>query len=103
MRSPQAGAATLNGTITAYDGITLTLLTTDGRTLAVQLGNAQYAASIGFSPQVGQSVAVYGFSGNQGLFSAVTVTLDGQVYAFRDEAGRPLWAGGNGRGNGGQH
>jgi hypothetical protein len=96
-------AATLNGTITAYDGLTLTLLTADGQTLAVQLGNAQYAASIGFSPQVGQSVAVYGFSGNQGLFSAVTVTLDGQVYAFRDEAGRPLWAGGNGRGNGGQH
>ncbi|MFZ5818821.1 MAG: DUF2202 domain-containing protein [Chloroflexota bacterium] len=94
------GATTLTGTVTAYDTLTLTVLAADGQTLAVQLGNARYASSIGFNPQVGQNVTVYGFPGDQGLFSAITVTLDGQAYAFRDEAGRPLWSGGNGRGNG---
>ncbi|GAB4505841.1 MAG: hypothetical protein Fur0043_28410 [Anaerolineales bacterium] len=98
-----SGATTLTGSVTAYDTLTLTVLTTDGQTLAVQLGNARFASSIGFNPQIGQNVAVYGFPGDQGLFSAITVTLDGQVYAFRDEMGRPLWAGGHGRGNGGQH
>lgn len=98
-----SGATTLSGSVTAYDTSTLTLLASDGRTLTVQLGNARYASSIGFNPQIGQNVTVYGFTADQGLFSAITVTLNGQVYAFRDEMGRPLWAGGNGRGNGGQH
>jgi len=98
-----AGATTLTGAVTAYDTLTLTILTVDGQTLAVQLGNTRYASSIGFNPQIGQGVTIYGFPGDQGLFSAITVTLDGQAYAFRDEAGRPLWSGGNGRGNGGQN
>jgi hypothetical protein len=37
------------------------------------------------------------------LFSAITVTVDGKAYAFRDELGRPLWAGGKGNGRGGNH
>lgn len=93
-------ASTLTGLVSAYDGTTLSLATSDRSALTVQLGNAQYAASLGFAPQVGQGVSVYGFPGQQGLFSAITVTLDGQTYAFRDDLGRPLWAGGNGRGNG---
>ncbi len=98
-----AGATTLSGTVTAYDTFTLTILTVDGQTLTVQLGNARYASGIGFNPQIGQTVTVYGFPDPQGIFSAITVTLEGQVYTFRDETGRPLWMGGNGRGNGGQN
>jgi hypothetical protein len=79
----------------------LTLVTNDGQTVVVQLGNSQYANSIGFNPQSGQSVTVVGFPGDQDLFSAINVTVDGQTYAFRDELGRPLWAGGNGKGRGG--
>jgi len=29
--------------------------------------------------------------------------VDGQTYAFRDELGRPLWAGGRGNGRSGNH
>jgi hypothetical protein len=94
------GASTITGTVSAYDLATLTVATNDGQTIIVQLGNTSYAQTIGFSPQIGQSVSVYGFPGDQDMFSAITVTIDGQTYAFRDELGRPLWAGGPGKGNG---
>lgn len=95
------GASTITGTVSAYNLASLTVQTGDGQIVVVQLGNSQYASSLGFHPQVGQYVSVYGFPGDQGLFSAISVTLDGQTYAFRDEFGRPLWAGGKGNGRGG--
>ena len=97
------GASTIAGTVSAYDLATLTISTNDGQSVVVQLGNASYAQTIGFAPQIGQSVTVVGFSGDQGLFSAITVTIDGQAYAFRDELGRPMWAGGRGKGRGGSN
>ncbi len=94
------GASTIPGTVSAYDTVTLSVLISDEQTVIVQFGNSHYASSIGFNPQVGQAVSVYGFPGDQGLFSAISVTVDGQTYTFRDELGRPLWAGGRGKGNG---
>jgi len=96
-----SGASTITGTVSVYDLATLTVATSDGRNIVVQLGNASYAQTIGFAPQIGQTVTVVGFPGDQGLFSAISVTINGQTYAFRDELGRPLWAGGNGKGHGG--
>jgi hypothetical protein len=96
-----SGASTIGGTVSAYDLATLTVLGNDGQSVIVQLGNASYAQTIGFAPQIGQSVTVVGFPGDQGLFSAISVTIDGQTFAFRDEMGRPLWAGGRGKGRGG--
>ena len=103
---PQAdisGASTIIGTVSAYDTVNLTILTSDGQTIVVQLGNSFYSQSLGFNLQIGQNVTVVGFPGDQGLFSAISIKVDGQVYAFRDELGRPLWAGGNGKGRGGNH
>jgi hypothetical protein len=106
---PQAnieGATTIHGTVISYDQMGLSLALDDGTALYIQLGNSRYNQSIGFAPQVGEGITVYGFIGDQGLFSAISVTLDsnGQVYAFRSETGQPMWAGGNGKGNGGnQH
>jgi len=98
-----SGDSTITGTVSAYYLATLTVSTSDGQIVVVQLGNASYSQTIGFAPQIGQSVTVIGFPGDQGLFSAISITVDGQVYAFRDELGRPLWAGGNGKGRGGNH
>jgi hypothetical protein len=98
-----SGASTITGTVSAYDLATLTVSTSDGQIVVVQLGNSSYSQTIGFAPQIGQSVTVVGFPGDQGLFSAITVTVDGKAYAFRDELGRPLWAGGKGNGRGGNH
>jgi hypothetical protein len=92
----------LYGKVSAYDQVGLTIITAEGQTISVQLGNSRYNQSVGFAPQVGENVTIVGFLNDLGLFSAVTVTLDsGQVYTFRDAAtGRPAWAGGNGKGGG---
>ena len=99
-----AGATTIHGTVVSFDQMGLSLTLDDGSAFYVQLGNSRYSQSIGFAPVAGEGVTVYGFPGDQGAYSAITVTLDStaQVYAFRDASGRPLWAGGNGNGNGGK-
>ena len=99
-----AGATTIHGTVVSFDQMGLSLTLNDGSAFYVQLGNSRYSQSIGFAPVAGEGVTVYGFPGDQGAYSAITVTLDStaQVYAFRDASGRPLWAGGNGNGSGGK-
>ncbi len=93
-----ANLSTLRGTISAYAYGTLTLVTDDGQTVGVQLGSQRYVASLGFTPQPGQVVTVTGFPGDQGLFTAIQVVMqDGTTYTFRQETGRPAWAGGNGK------
>ncbi len=95
----------LHGTVNGYDLTGLTITTDDGQALYVQLGNSRYSQSIGFAPQVGEGVTVNTFiPGSQDSYSAITVTIDGtgRIYAFRDASGRPLWSGGNGKGNGGK-
>ena len=90
----------LHGTLNGYDLKGLVLTLDDGSALYIKLGNSRYNQSIGFAPQVGQGLTILGFNGEDGLFKAVTVTLDdGRVYSFRTEAGDPLWSG-NGQGNG---
>jgi len=97
-----AGATTIHGVINSFDGFGISITKDDGQALYVQLGNFNYVQSLGFAPQVGTGVTVNGFIGDQGSYTAITVTLDsGQVYTFRDANGRPMWAGGgNGKGHG---
>ncbi|MEW6405232.1 MAG: hypothetical protein AB1649_25855 [Chloroflexota bacterium] len=104
---PQAditGATIVHGIVNAFEITGMSVTLDDGTTLYVQLGGSRYTQSIGFAPAAGEGVTVNGFSGDQALYSAISVTLDstGQVYSFRDASGRPLWAGGNGNGNGGR-
>jgi hypothetical protein len=92
-----ASAKTVHGTVSTYSYGTLTIQIDDGQSLGVQLGNSNYATTLGFVPQAGDKLTVYGFTGDEGLFSAITITTDGsgKVYAFRDATtGRPAWAGG---------
>lgn len=105
---PQAnvsGAVTVHGVVNSYDGMGISFTADDGQALYVDTGNMRYSQSIGFAPVAGDSVTVVMFYGDQGVNSAISVTMDatGMTYAFRSEMGQPLWAGGNGRGNGGSH
>ncbi len=102
---PQAdisGATTVHGIVNSFDltGISVTL--DDGSALYVQLGNSRYSQIIGFAPVAGEGVTINVFPGDQGLYSAITITVDStaQTYAFRDANGSPLWSGGNGQGGG---
>ncbi len=105
---PQAnltGASTVHGVINSYDGMGVSITTDDGQAVYVQLGNPRYNQSIGLVPQVGEGVTMVMFLDDQGSNSAISVTMDatGMTYTFRSETGQPLWAGGNGKGNGGNH
>ncbi len=105
---PQAnisGATNIHGVVNSFDGMGVSITADDGQALYVQLGNSRYNQSLGFAPQAGEGITVNGFIGDQGMYSAISITLDatGQVYSFRDASGRPMWAGGNGNGNGGNH
>lgn len=97
-------ASMIHGIVNSYDLTGMSITLDDGTSLFVQLGNSRYIQSIGFAPIAGEGVTVNGFPGDQGLYSAITVTLDstGVTYSFRSETGQPLWSGGNGNGNGGR-
>jgi hypothetical protein len=111
MQADLTAATTIHGTVVSFDQMGLSLTLDDGSAFYVQLGNSRYSQTIGFAPAIGAGVTVYGFPGDQGAYSAITVTVDAtaQVYAFRDATtGQPLWSGGgngggNGKGGGGNH
>jgi len=98
-----AGATTVHGVVNSFDLTGINITTDDGQVLYVQLGNSRYTQSIGFAPVAGEGLTVVMFPGDQNMYSAISVTVDstGMTYTFRSETGQPLWAGGNGKGNGG--
>ena len=103
---PQAdisSAVTVHGVVSSYDTMGMSFTTDDGQIVYVDTGNPRYSQSLGFAPQVGEGVTVVMFYGDQGVNSAISITMDatGITYTFRNELGQPLWTGGNGKGNGG--
>lgn len=102
---PQAnisGAVTVHGVVTSYDGMGISFTADDGQAMYVDTGNMRYSQSLGFAPVAGDGMTVVMFYGDQGVNSAISVTMDatGMTYTFRTETGQPLWAGGNGNGKG---
>jgi len=97
---PQAGqkeSITLHGVVSNFAAPNFTLITDDGQTVAVQLGNQRFVSDLGMVLQEGDAVTVVGFYETSDSFAVSTLTLDanGQVYMLRDQAtGRPMWAGG---------
>ena len=102
---PQNGLTewlTYSGVVSAYAAPNFTLVTSDGQSIAAELGNTNYVASLGLTLKDGDEVTVVGFiDANGGLaLKSLTLTATGQTFNFRDDTARPLWAGG--QGNGGQ-
>lgn len=98
--NPQAAqkeSITLRGVISNFVAPNFTLITDDGQTVAVQLGNQRYVSDLGMVLQDGDAVTVVGFYETSDSIAVSTLTLDanGQAYTLRDQAtGRPMWAGG---------
>lgn len=90
---------TLRGAVSGYDGRGLILAAdNDGQATYIELGNSRYNRSIGFAPQIGERVTAQVFIPNSKTsYSAVTVIQDstGQIFAFRNAFGQPLWEGKN--------
>jgi hypothetical protein len=98
---PQNGFSewvTYSGTVSAYAAPNFTLLTDDGQSLAVQLGNLNYVSSLGLNLQDGDAVTVTGFVDPDGALAVGQITLaaTGETFTLRGEQGRPMWAGGGG-------
>jgi len=99
--NPQASqneSITLHGVVSNYAAPTFTLITDDGQSIAVQLGNQRFVTDLGIVLQEGDVVTLVGFYETSDSFAASTLTLDasGQIYTLRDQAtGRPIWAGGS--------
>jgi hypothetical protein len=97
---PQAAqneTLTLHGVVSNYAAPNFTLITDDGQSVAVQLGNQRFVSDLGIALQEGDVVTLVGFYETGDTFAASALTLDasGQTYTLRDQAsGRPLWAGG---------
>ena len=84
---------TLEGTVSGLAAPNFTLVTADGESIPVQLGNLSYVNKIGLSLVDGQAVTLVGAYEAGGSLAVQSITVDGQAYDLRDATGRPLWAG----------
>ena len=72
-------------------------LQSNNSTYELHIGNHNYRDEIGIDLQKDENVDVTGFVDKEDV-SVVTIKIDGKEYRFREDDGRPMWAGrGNGR------
>ncbi|MBX3084229.1 MAG: hypothetical protein KF716_21520 [Anaerolineae bacterium] len=107
---------TVSGTITALTNNGVVVQTTDGQSLTVSFGRADFWQTQSITFAAGDAVSMLGFwQGTQFNPGQVTKIATGERIMLRDPNGRPLWAGpgrsqnggngnnnGNGNGTGGQ-
>ena len=96
---------TLNGSLLAFQGGSMTIATDNGEVISFQTGQPRFLAEQGVTFQIGDPVSVLGFyQGEQFSAGEITQLSTNLLVMLRDPNGRPLWAGpGNGNGNGGGH
>ncbi|MCB9134136.1 MAG: hypothetical protein H6636_01830 [Anaerolineales bacterium] len=93
---------TINGTLMAYQGGSMTIATEDGEIITFQTGQPRFFSSQGVTFQVGEEVIVVGFyEGDAFQAGDITQVSTGLRVFLRDPNGRPLWAGSSNNGNGG--
>lgn len=85
---------TLTGTVTALTNREMVVQVDEGAQLVVSRRSWRFAREQGFTPQIGDRLALTGFYEND-EFAAVAMEnlTSGQTAALRDEHGHPLWAG----------
>jgi len=67
-------------------------------TYSLHIGNHEYRDSTGIKLEPGKNASVKGFTKNTDV-AVASITMDNQEYRFRDDNGRPLWAGKGNRRN----
>ena len=92
-----------SGTILELTAVGMTLELADGGDIFIELGPESYWSAQGVTLLAGAQVTVDGFFNGTDYHARAVTTSGGAVLTVRDEAGSPLWSGGNGEGsNGGQ-
>ncbi len=93
------------GTILDLTTVGMTLVLENGSEVYVELGSPEYWQAQGVPLNAGAVVTVDGFFNGTDYHARTVTTSDGMILALRNEAGQPMWSGGNGDGggtNGGQ-
>ncbi len=94
---------TLEGTVADVFGSTLTMQTTGGDLLDLQLGQRNFVDSQGIAFAIGDPISVLGFwQGTAFKAGEITKSQTGQRLMLLDPNGRPLWGGPGRNGAGGQ-
>ena len=87
------------GTVVSMNEEELVLQFQDGQDMVVECKSWTYALELGFTTEIGNELKLYGFYEGEefeiGGFEDLTAQL---LIMVREESGRPLWAGGWGRG-----
>ena len=101
---PADAWVTLEGTVTTFQGATLEMLTTGGKALVLNLGQAGFVESQGITFATGDAIAVLGFWQNDTFRAGEVTKLEtGERLMLLDPNGRPLWGGPGRGGAGGGH
>jgi hypothetical protein len=91
----------LEGTVTSVTPEALVIATTEAGDLIIEGRAWRFALENGYTIQVNQQVRVTGFE-EDGEFKAVSISDGSNQFLFRDQGGRPSWAG-RGQGGGGNN
>jgi len=87
------------GVVVRADATALVVQTADGATVEVSNRPWSFAVAQGFVAEAGDRVALTGFyEGDMFEAAQISDATSGQSVSIRDDAGRPLWAGGGRRG-----
>ncbi|MEZ4667422.1 MAG: hypothetical protein R3E39_05825 [Anaerolineae bacterium] len=92
-----------SGMITDLNSVGMTLTLNNGDEIYIELGPSEFWQSQDVNLNMGASVSVDGFFNGTDYHARTVTTAEGKILALRNEAGQPLWSGGNNNGgNGGQ-
>jgi len=91
--------ATLEGTVASVTPEMLVIATTGAGDIIIEGRAWRYAQEMGYTFQLNQQVSLTGFE-EDGEFKAVSISAGGDQFLFREQGGRPMWAG-RGQGGGG--
>ncbi len=83
------------GTILELTTVGMTLALDDGSEVYVELGSPEYWQTQGVTLNAGGVVTVDGFFNGTDYHARTVTSSDGAILSLRDEAGQPLWSGGN--------
>lgn len=94
-----ASLTTLEGIVASVTPEMLVVTTTGAGDIIIEGRAWRYAQEMGYTFQLHQQVSLTGFE-EDGEFKAVSISAGGNQYLFREQGGRPMWAG-RGQGGGG--
>lgn len=84
-----------HGTILELTTVGMTVALDDGSEVYIELGSPEYWQAQGVTLNAGGVVTIDGFFNGTDYHARTVTNSDGAILSLRNEAGQPLWSGGN--------